>query len=92
MCSVHVGAPGEAWVPPAGEWGEAGVGKEKYLWQKRREASGGARGRPRRRARAWEPVGVRRMGLCRPREGIHVCFLKAREAFRDFPARVTSSL
>lgn len=44
-------------------------------------------GKPRRRAMAWEPVGVHCLGLCRPREGIHACFLKAREAFRDFPAR-----
>ena len=36
---------------------------------------------------AWEPVGVHCVGLCRPCEGIHACFLKAREAFRDFPAR-----
>lgn len=39
------GAPGKAWVPPAGDRVEPGVEKKAHLWLKQTEASGVARGR-----------------------------------------------
>lgn len=62
--------PSAAWVPPAGGWGEAGMGKEEHLWLTRRQTSGVAGGGPQRAGSspgaagrasiAWGSVGAER--------------------------------